>query len=194
MAPLAIDLFCGYLVTCRVTGKRYIGITSGDVAQRWKHHVYYSQRERSRASALGAAIRKYGADAFSVEVICCARGLDDIKAVEAVLIQQWATFAPGGYNLTLGGQGRFGFKPSRESVEQSAAKHRGKPCHINTRAAASRFHLGKKKSVQHSAKIAAARRGVSRSNTTKDKIRAYWAARRASGAFKTSHPYEHYSK
>ena len=44
------------------------------------------------------------------------------------------------------------------------------------------------------AKIAAAKTGVARSEETKEKIRKYWAARRASGEFKTLRPYDHYAR
>jgi group I intron endonuclease len=191
MTPLA---FSAYLVTCETTGKRYIGITSGDVARRWKDHIYYSRRRRSRASALSDAIRKYGPEVFSVLEVCAARSLQDAVAVERILIQQFGTFAPVGYNLTLGGEGRFGYRPSPESVEQSAAKHRGRPCHPNTRLAGRRTHLGKQKTLPHRERIAAAKRGVHRSEATKAKLRAYWAARRDRNEFTTSQPYEHHAR
>ena len=187
-------MFQAYLVTCRTTGKRYVGITSGDVARRWKDHVYYSRRARSASSALGAAIRKYSPEAFVVKAVACALTVDDAQAIESLLIQQFGTVAPDGYNLTLGGEGRFGFKPTPESVERSAAKHRGLPCHPNTRAASARFHRGRKRSQEHRARISAAKRGRSRSEATKAKLRVYWAARRAREEFKTTQPYEHARK
>lgn len=192
--PCAILMFHAYVVTCRPTGKQYVGITSEDVIRRWKNHVYYSRRKRSYASALGAAIRKYGALAFGIESVGCACCLEDAHALESLLIHQYGTFAPNGYNLTLGGEGRFGFRPSPQSVEQSAVKHRGRPCHPNTRLAASRFHKGRKRSLEHRARISAAKKGQPRSEGTKAKLRAYWAERRSLGEFKTTTPYEHARK
>ncbi len=191
-APLA--RFNVYLVVCHETGKRYVGITSGDVARRWKDHIYYSRRARAASSALGAAIRKYGAEAFAVESVACALSAKDAQAIETLLIWQWSTVAPNGYNLTHGGEGRFGFRPSAESVEKSAAKHRSRPCHPNTREAASRFHLGRKRSSEHRARISAAKIGQPRSEATKAKLRASWARRRAGGDFKTLTPYAHTRK
>lgn len=183
-------MFQAYLITCVISGKRYIGITSRALRRRWAEHRH-DARQRPKANLLFKAIAKHGADSFTMEPLCCARSWADICAVEAALIAQCGTLAPAGYNLTLGGEGRFGFRPSKESVERSAAKHRGLPCHENTRAAAKATHLGKPKSAEHRAKIAAARTGTTRSYETKAKIAAYWAKRRAVGAFSTTKPYAH---
>lgn len=186
-------MFQAYLVTCATTGKRYVGITSRPLSRRWVEHVHGS-RQHQQKSALLCAIAKYGPADFIVGAVCCARSWVDICAVEAILIAQLGTLAPFGYNLTLGGEGRHGYRPSKDAVERSAAKHRGRPCHPNTRAAASRAHLGQPKSAEHRARIAAAKTGGSRSAETRSKISAYWSERRSRGDFKTSRPYEHCAK
>jgi len=114
--------------------------------------------------------------------------------VEPVLIGRFNSLAPNGYNLSNGGEGPFGYKHKPDSIERSASKHRGIPCHPNTRAAAVRTHKGVPKSPEHRAKIAAGHTGKSKSEVTKAKIRAYWANRRANGEFKTLEPYSHASK
>lgn len=158
--------------------------------RRWHEHVYNAKRQMN-PSALYAAIRRYGRDDFSIECVCMSQSLANIRDVETTLIQQWNTLAPNGYNLTLGGEGRFGYRPSAASVEKSAAKHRGRPCHANTRQAAARFHQGRKRSAEHCARIAAAKRGQPRTEATKGKLRAYWSKRRSRGEFKTPRPYAH---
>lgn len=193
MRPLAIDLYCGYVATCIVTNKRYVGVTSRSVSKRWVEHVHGSRRHAQRSAFLDA-IAKYGPNNFTIETVCCARSWADICAVELLLIAQHGTLAPNGYNLTLGGDGRFGYRPSPESVEQSAAKHRGKPCHPNTRAAAVRTHTGRVNSAEHRARISAARTGKPRTEATKAKLRAYWSARRSLGDFKTDRAYAHRAK
>ena len=183
-------MFQAYLITCITSGRRYVGITSRTLRQRWNEHLH-DARKRPKANVLFKAIARHGPENFTMELLCCARTWADICAVEALLIAQHGTLAPDGYNLTLGGEGRYGYKPSKESIERSAAKHRGRPCHENTRAAASAFHLGKPKSAEHRERIAAARTGTKRSEVTKAKISAYWAARRVNGEFKTATPYAH---
>jgi hypothetical protein len=142
--------------------------------------------------AVSRAIAEHGAHNFEIEALCCALSREDICAAEAVLIDQWRARAPHGYNLSEGGVGPSGVKRSAESVERSAAKHRGKPCHLNTRLAAIKTHLGIPKSAEHRARISAARIGKPRDEATKAKIRASWAAKRAAGQFKTSEPYAHW--
>ncbi len=182
-------MFQAYLVTCLVSGKRYVGITSGSVERRWRWHITDSKRRTG--SALWAAIRKYDAPAFSTEAIACSGTLSGILDTERLLIAQYGTFAPHGYNLTLGGEGAVGVKHSAESVERSAAKHRGKPCHPNTRLAASAYHRGRPKSPETRRRIALGQIGKSRTEAMKAKLRTYWAERRLRGEFITTTPYAH---
>jgi group I intron endonuclease len=187
------DKFQAYLVICLPSGRKYIGITSCSIRRRWNQHLS-SARNRTYNGALLAAITKYGAENFTIEHLCSARSWEDLCTVESILIEQWGTLAPSGYNLCTGGDGRYGFKPSRESIEKSAAKHRGKPCHPNTRAAAIRTHKGKPKSVEMRAKLSASKLGIPRSAEVKRKLSDYWDARRKAGEFTTSVPYAHARK
>lgn len=142
---------------------------------------------------ISLAIAKYGSENFKIEAVCSAPSWSAICDAETALIVQHATRAPNGYNLSDGGEGPFGIKKTAESVERSAAKHRGKPCHANTIAAA-RARRGVPKPLGHGAKVSLALKGRPRSEETKAKIKAYWAARRASGEFRTSEPYSHHRK
>ena len=182
-----MKLFHVYLITCFPTGRHYIGVTSRGVERRWREHLWSA---RKPTMAISRAINKYGPDRFTCETICSAKTWDDICAAERLLIVQWNTLAPHGYNVAEGGEGPFGVKRSPESVERSAAKHRGKPCHHNTLAAA-RARKGVSKSAEMRAKLSASKMGEARSEETKRKISEYWAARRARGDFKTDRPYAH---
>lgn len=162
--PLA--LFHAYIIRCLVNGKVYVGITSRSLRARWVEHLYESRRGRSRMT-VGAAIAKHGPENFTMEPICCAVSWADICCVERALIAQYECTTPRGYNLRRGGEGIYGHKPSADAIERSAAKHRGKPCHQNTRAAASLYHKGRKKSAETRAKIAAARLGKKHSAATR---------------------------
>ncbi len=107
-----------------------------------------------------------------MQVLFSAFTWEDLCVAEGVLIQQWGTLSPGGYNLTVGGEGRSGFRPSAESVERTAAWHRGRkrdPQAVARTAAAIR---GCKRSEAHKAAISAARRGKPRSAETKAKLSA----------------------
>lgn len=167
MKPPAI--FHAYIITCLATNKRYIGITGDSVEKRWRRHLR-DARYRVESSVLWAAIRKHGSQAFQVESLCCAQSWNDICVTERLLVAQWDTFVPRGYNLTLGGEGLYGYKHSIDSVERSASKHRGKPCHPNTIAAAILTHRGKPKTIEHRMKIAASKIGTKRSEATRRKL------------------------
>lgn len=186
-------MFQAYIISCLANGRNYIGITSRGLGRRWAEHLY-DARKRGTKMTISRAIAKHGPENFQIEAICSARTWADICAVEAILIEQYATHGGGGYNRSRGGEGPFGVKRAAESIERSAAKHRGKPCHANTRAAATKTHLGKPKSADHCARISAARKGKPRSEATKEKLRASWASRRAAGEFKTTEPYAHSRK
>src|SRR3990167_1700346 len=185
-------MFQAYLIRCLIDGKVYIGITSRSLRARWNEHLYESRRGRARMT-VAWAIAKHGAENFRIEALCCARSWADICATEQALIAQYDCIAPRGYNLRPGGEGAYGRVPTADAVERSAAKHRGKPCHPNTIAAA-RARRGVPKPEGHGAKVAAALKGVPRSEETKAKLRAYWASRRALGEFKTTEPYAHARK
>ena len=152
--PLAIDLFCGlggtpkpvflaYVVTCKVTGRQYVGITGRTLQQRWKEHVS-DAKTRTRRSILGTAIRKYGSDQFSIEPIFCALSWADLCVAERVLIAQHGTLKPGGYNLSPGGEGCLGLKRSLE-----------------TRALMRDRRLGKRHTAETKTRLAHAKTGIS---------------------------------
>ncbi len=185
-------MFQAYIIRCLVTDRCYVGITSRTLKQRWSEHLY-DARQAVKGMAISRAIAKHGAENFRIEPLCCSRSWADLCVAETALIAQWKTRAPMGYNLSDGGEGPNGVKRTAESVERSASKHRGKPCHPNTIAAA-RARRGVPKPSGHGAKVSAALTGRLRTDETKAKIRAYWAKRRADGEFKTAEPYAHGSK
>ena len=81
-----------YLVTNNVNGKRYIGKTTQAIEKRWYQHC--KNAEYGNDTYLYRAIRKYGKDNFTVEVLC--EGLDD---EEILMIEHHSPE----YNMTKGG-------------------------------------------------------------------------------------------
>lgn len=95
-----------YKITNTLNGKSYIGQTSRSVDVRWAEHV----REAFKAShayfsIIHYAIKEYGVDAFSVEVLekCDDELLDER---EQYWIKYYHTYGEG-YNITRGGQGKI---------------------------------------------------------------------------------------
>jgi group I intron endonuclease len=92
-------------------GKGYVGISARGMHERWRGHL----RSAGKGSRLlfHAAIRKYGADAFTHELLERMSTEAGAKRAEQLWIAALSTFAPSGYNLTLGGEGPSGFTDRR---------------------------------------------------------------------------------
>lgn len=100
----ALPVWSVYRLTCKTSGKAYIGATRKPVANRFLAHRI-SSRHRVGCAALGAAIRKYGEDAWLLETLYIASSEAEMYAVEKGLIAAYGTLAPHGYNLSTGGDG-----------------------------------------------------------------------------------------
>lgn len=81
-----------YKITCVTTGEHYIGVTVmkgpaklRTLKQRWKAHQYKAF-VLNEPWALPKAIRKYGVDAFDVEMMDIIRGKELAFAYEAEVI------------------------------------------------------------------------------------------------------------
>lgn len=120
-----------YIITSP-SGKSYVGQTIRTVAVRWIAHVSEARRKGGNGGsrALNRAILKYGADKFKIEVlvICDDKDLD---MYERKFIEAYRTKRPHGYNITDGGEGMRGWKPSEETRRKMhAARNSGLPMHI----------------------------------------------------------------
>ena len=101
-----------YLITNKVNGKKYVGQHCGTTDSRWKQHLAAALKLED-PKPLYAAIRKYGVENFSYEVLEVL-GNDANEALlderEKFFIKEYDTFIKNGkgYNLTLGGDGVIG--------------------------------------------------------------------------------------
>ena len=90
-----------------VNGKIYVGQTKGSIENRFQEH--------SRAkSIIGKAIRKYGKDNFTIEVI---ENVTDYSLIDEREIY-WIDFYKStleGYNISSGGQGVHGYQHTDET-------------------------------------------------------------------------------
>lgn len=97
-------MFLVYIITCERNGKHYIGCTTKRLHERWAGHVADALRCR-KLSALHDAIRVYGSESFTCDVIYEAASKAEMFVVERGLIAMHGTLAPRGYNLAQGGLG-----------------------------------------------------------------------------------------
>ena len=102
-----------YKITCKLNGKGYIGITSNGVKRRFNHHK--QDAKKGAKTPLHAAIRKYGAENFTIEEIKKATNWEDICQIERemIIIHNTLTQNGKGYNISTGGEGPFGVKRSK---------------------------------------------------------------------------------
>lgn len=113
-----------YLLTCSVTGKRYVGATIQPMERRLADH---SRAARTgRKYLICEAIRQHGMGSFSVEILKTAKTYDELMLTEIEAIREYGTLDPAGYNMTTGGKGT----PDRRVLESTklaiAAKATGR--------------------------------------------------------------------
>lgn len=155
-------------------GKGYVGQTvSGK--KRWREHLCAARSGDPRP--LYRAIRKYGAKDFRTTLLERVTTEAAAHLAERLWIKELGTFAPGGYNLTLGGEGTVGRsvplsaehkaklsailkgrkpKPvdeaTRKKMSESARKRAKRPFSAETSEKISTALMGKKATVQGSAR------------------------------------------
>jgi group I intron endonuclease len=140
-----------YRIRNTVNSKVYVGMTTQPPHARWRKHI--SDATHQSRLAIHRAIRKYGVEAFSFEVLEVCDGLEQLIAREAYWIRTLNTQLPHGYNTTGGGRGITGHTNGPEM----RAKMR---------------QIALNRSPEHLAKISAARTGQRLTEATKEKIRA----------------------
>ena len=101
-----------YKIVNSVNGKVYIGKTEQCFKKRFKQHCLDSKKDRCEKRPLYSAMRKYGIDKFSVELIC---ETNTPEADEIRLIAEYGSYSYG-YNATMGGDGK-----KRIDIDESSA-------------------------------------------------------------------------
>lgn len=95
---------CVYLATSP-SEKCYVGLTTMELATRWYHHVWAAHNSQQCSHyPFYRAIRKYGAESITLEVLHESDDLQELTRLERHEIEARGTFT-GGYNQTMGGEG-----------------------------------------------------------------------------------------
>lgn len=134
-----------YAITNTVTGKQYVGQTRCGLAERWTRHWRRAEINKGGCHAIGAAIRKYGKDVFTIEAVVelsvnsCQI---DIDLAEQETIGRLNTLSPSGYNLTAGGSCG---SPTAESLQKRSAALKGRKLSIEHREKLSQSQRGRKR-------------------------------------------------
>lgn len=126
-----------YMITNKINGKRYIGVTN-NIQKRWSNH----RSKINNKTVIGRAIQKYGAENFNFEVLQSNIPLDKIDKAEQDAIQYYDTHVSNskGYNVSLGGylspKGicKYGADNSNAHLTEEEAKyiksHRNIPLYV----------------------------------------------------------------
>ena len=110
-----------YKITNTINDKSYIGISI---------HPPEKGRVRDHLSGYGNriisnAVKKYGRDAFTYEILEDNIFLELLPDLEIAYIKQYKTVAPFGYNLTHGGDGTLGYRYSAEQRRKLSETRKG---------------------------------------------------------------------
>ena len=107
-----------YVHINKINGKRYVGITSLNINDRWRNGDGYKKQ------IFGRAIEKYGWDNFEHIIVADGLTADIANEMEKTLISEWKTQdSQYGYNIVDGGGGICGYKftdESRRKMSESA--------------------------------------------------------------------------
>lgn len=114
--------YCVYVHTNKTNGKRYVGITSRAPEVRWKNGFAYKNNQH-----LSSAIKKYGWDGFEHIVLHSHISHDEACRLERQYIADWNLRDDRfGYNLTGGGEGSVGLRPSAITRKKMSLARLGK--------------------------------------------------------------------
>ena len=147
-----------YKITNTINGKGYVG----------KHSTAnVNDNYFGSGVALKKAVVKYGRENFRKEILCYCHSEEELNDMEMHKIFKHGTYG-GGYNLTKGGEGKLGYKPSSESIKRASKSRRehykknpetGQRISMLAKKRTGRKNsfYGKKLSISHIEKMTAAR-------------------------------------
>ena len=165
-----------YCIENKTNGKKYIGITKRPLISRWKQHISESNRENSWEwnTLLGNALKKYGENGFNLYILEECNSIEEMKNKEIELIDIHKTFSDfNGYNLTKGGDGRFGYRLSDETKKKISLGNIGKTMSKEARQRCSLAKKGKYTRGNHPKSVSLVIQGKEKFNCIRDFSEAY---------------------
>jgi len=141
-----------YITTNIINGKKYIGQKIFD--NRWKSYL-------GSGIHLKSAIKKYGKENFSREIIAIAYSKEELNKLEIMFIKEHdAVKSNDYYNISSGGGTNAGLKMSEETRKKMSEANKGQKCYM----------YGKPKSEETRKKLSLANKGKKLSEETKGKM------------------------
>jgi len=115
--------FIIYKILNPINGKVYIGQTCTTLEKRIKEHKWAAKKKSPYA--IHNAIRKYGMESFEVEILCHCLSKEQTDLEEIKAISVFNSKSRHGYNMTCGGEGVLGYKPTPECLKKRSIKLKG---------------------------------------------------------------------
>lgn len=138
-------MYSVYEITNMVNGKKYIGITSRSIEERFQEHISRA-KAGMRNNRLYIAMRKYGIKSFVVRNIMQTTGEDEVRELETKYINKCDSYK-NGYNCNLGGHGFLTFPD--EIKKKISAGQIGKVISMEARAKMSTAKIGDSSCSKH---------------------------------------------
>jgi len=152
-----------YKVTNKTNGKIYIGQTWLTLRKRWRFH----SNDKSGCIKLRTAIKKYGINSFSINLITLCGTQESADYWEDYFIKHYDAIK-NGYNIKEGGsRGKW----SEESKMKLSKSNMGHLVSNETRKKLSVSHSGKEFSEKHKQNISRSHMGKIHTQETKEKMR-----------------------
>ena len=168
-----IKMYTIYRAFHKDTGKSYVGFDSA-----WPKRKY-AHKHKSKTDDyqyFHNAIRKYGWESFDWEVLYSSEDKEHCLLMEKHFIREYNCFG-NGFNLTLGGEGTFGWIHTDETKLKISTSNKGKKLSDEHKKLLSEKHKGKispnkgrKFSEETKLKMSASKLGKKRDEETKKKI------------------------
>lgn len=163
-----------YCITNTVNNKKYIGITTQGIYERFRKHKVEANNGSDRY--LCKALRNYGAESFKIELVDdTASDYETLLKLEQYYIEKYDTFIPNGYNMTVGGEGTVGRKHTDEARKKISEKRKGykysdaEKERIRQKSLEVAYWKGKTMSDEARQKMSEAKKGKKLSEETKEK-------------------------
>ena len=146
-----------YMIINKINNKKYIGFTSLEIDKRFNQHM----TGQGNARLLYNAVKKYGKDNFSVELIESNSDMNyTLKTLEPKYIKEYDTRNRNmGYNLSPGGNSTIGSKRTEEQKKKMSEQRKGKPRPESYGKKMSEILSGRPKTEEHKRKLSIANTG-----------------------------------
>jgi group I intron endonuclease len=163
-----------YKATNLVNSKVYIGLTTETLEQRKSRHLRDAFNQDSNL-VFHMALRKYGKDNFQWEIIDdVATNESELKEKEIYYISLYKSYIhadkSNGYNMTMGGEGTFGYSHSEETRLKMSEAKKGRIITEESRLKMSIARKGRKITDKTKKKMSDSSKGKIHTDDTKKKL------------------------